>query len=49
MQGTFVFGLDEDHADVFRRTVDFCVESGIDLPRFSIQTPFPGTELYRRL
>ncbi len=49
VQGTFVFGLDEDHADVFRRTVDFCVESGIDLPRFSIQTPFPGTELYRRL
>jgi radical SAM superfamily enzyme YgiQ (UPF0313 family) len=49
VQGTFVFGLDEDRSDVFRRTVDFCVESGIDLPRFSIQTPFPGTALFRRL
>jgi radical SAM superfamily enzyme YgiQ (UPF0313 family) len=49
VQGTFVFGLDEDRPDVFRRTVDFCVDAAIDLPRFSIQTPFPGTELFRRL
>lgn len=49
VQGTFVFGLDEDRPDVFRKTVDFCVEAGIDLPRFSIQTPFPGTPLFRRL
>lgn len=47
--GTFVFGLDEDDESVFERTVEFCVESGIDLPRFAIQTPFPGTPLYRRL
>ncbi|MHA6264884.1 B12-binding domain-containing radical SAM protein [Arenibacterium sp. CAU 1754] len=47
--GTFVFGLDEDDATVFDRTVEFCVSAGIDLPRFAIQTPFPGTPLYRRL
>lgn len=47
--GTFVFGLDEDDVGVFDRTVDFCNEAGIDLPRFAIQTPFPGTPLHRRL
>ena len=26
-----------------------CVEAKIDLPRFSVLTPFPGTELYRKL
>jgi radical SAM superfamily enzyme YgiQ (UPF0313 family) len=49
IQGTFVFGLDEDKHDVFTRTVQFCVDAAIDLPRFAIQTPFPGTELYKRL
>ncbi|MBX2796427.1 MAG: B12-binding domain-containing radical SAM protein [Myxococcales bacterium] len=49
VQGTFVFGLDNEGTDVFERTVDFCVQSGIDLPRFSIQTPFPGTPLFRKL
>lgn len=47
--GTFVFGLDEDDDKVFERTVEFCNSVGIDLPRFAIQTPFPGTPLYRRL
>jgi radical SAM superfamily enzyme YgiQ (UPF0313 family) len=49
IQGTFVFGLDEDKHEVFERTVRFCVDAAIDLPRFAIQTPFPGTELYKRL
>lgn len=49
IQGTFVFGLDEDDSSVFDRTVRFCVDAAIDLPRFAIQTPFPGTELYKRL
>lgn len=47
--GTFVFGLDEDDETVFDQTVDFCISAGIDLPRFAIQTPFPGTPLYNRL
>lgn len=47
--GTFVFGLDEDDETVFDQTVNFCISAGIDLPRFAIQTPFPGTPLYRRL
>lgn len=49
LQGCFVFGLDEDRADVFERTARFAIEIGIDLPRFAIVTPFPGTALFRRL
>jgi radical SAM superfamily enzyme YgiQ (UPF0313 family) len=49
LQGCFVFGLDEDEQDIFDRTADFAIQAGIDLPRFAIVTPFPGTQLYRRL
>ena len=30
-------------------TADFAIETGIDLPRFAIVTPFPGTPLHQRL
>lgn len=49
IQGCFVFGLDEDTPDVFERTARFAIEARIDLPRFAIVTPFPGTPLYARL
>jgi radical SAM superfamily enzyme YgiQ (UPF0313 family) len=49
LQGCFVFGLDDDTPDVFRRTAEFAVDARIDLPRFAIVTPFPGTGLYQRL
>ncbi|MBR6744440.1 MAG: radical SAM protein, partial [Clostridia bacterium] len=49
VMGCFAFGADEDGPDVFRRTVDLCLEAKIDLPRFSIITPFPGTAFYREL
>lgn len=49
LQGCFVFGLDEDSTEVFLDTARFAVEAKIDLPRFAIVTPFPGTALYRRL
>jgi radical SAM superfamily enzyme YgiQ (UPF0313 family) len=47
--GCFVFGMDHDTPDVFLETARFAVEAQIDLPRFAIQTPFPGTALYNRL
>ena len=49
LQGCFVFGLDGDTPDVFEQTARFAVEARIDLPRFAIVTPFPGTPLYKRL
>jgi radical SAM superfamily enzyme YgiQ (UPF0313 family) len=49
IQGCFVFGLDHDTPDVFHKTAEFVVEAQVDLPRFAIATPFPGTALYQRL
>ncbi|MBQ9625112.1 MAG: B12-binding domain-containing radical SAM protein [Clostridia bacterium] len=49
VMGCFAFGSDEDKKDVFKRTVDLCLEAKIDLPRFSIITPFPTTDFYREL
>jgi radical SAM superfamily enzyme YgiQ (UPF0313 family) len=49
VQGCFVFGLDHDTPDVFDATVEFALDAGIDLPRFAVLTPFPGTPLHLRL
>jgi radical SAM superfamily enzyme YgiQ (UPF0313 family) len=49
LQGCFVFGLDGDTPDVFLKTAKFAVEAKIDLPRFAVVTPFPGTQLYKEL
>lgn len=45
----FVFGSDEDDKTIFKETVDFINDNGIDLPRFTVYTPFPGTPLFKRL
>ena len=49
VQGGFIFGHDDDARDIFRRTVDYVQESGMEVPVFSILTPYPGTALRRRL
>jgi radical SAM superfamily enzyme YgiQ (UPF0313 family) len=49
INGSFVFGMDEDGPDVFKRTVDWTVEHGITTATFHIQTPYPGTKLYGRM
>lgn len=49
INGCFVLGLDGDTKDTFERTIEFVDKAAIDLPRFSIPTPFPGTTLYWQL
>jgi radical SAM superfamily enzyme YgiQ (UPF0313 family) len=49
VQGSFVFGFDTDEPDVFDRTIDFVQKAKIDLPQFTVLTPFPGTALYTRM
>jgi radical SAM superfamily enzyme YgiQ (UPF0313 family) len=49
VMGCFVFGSDEDEKTIFKDTVDFCLKTGIDLPRFTAYTPFPTTPLFNRL
>ena len=49
IQGAFIFGFDGDDPGIFHRTVEFVQKNNIDLPTFSVLTPFPGTPLYNRL
>jgi radical SAM superfamily enzyme YgiQ (UPF0313 family) len=46
INGSFVFGMDDDEDDVFPRTVAWAIEHGITTATFHIQTPYPGTRLY---
>ena len=49
INGTFVFGADGESTTVFDEVRDFVLTQKIDLPRFSVLTPFPGTPLFKRL
>jgi radical SAM superfamily enzyme YgiQ (UPF0313 family) len=49
VNGSFVFGMDDDGPDVFDRTVTWAVEQGIETATFHILTPYPGTALYDRM
>jgi hypothetical protein len=49
INGSFVFGMDDDDAGVFRRTVDWAIEHGVTTATFHIQTPYPGTRLFARM
>ncbi len=46
INGSFVFGMDDDGEDVFDRTVEWAVRNGVTTATFHIQTPYPGTRLY---
>lgn len=49
VNASFVFGMDEDDASVFSRTVDWAVRQGIETATFHILTPYPDTPLFRRM
>jgi radical SAM superfamily enzyme YgiQ (UPF0313 family) len=49
INGSFVFGLDADDKDVFKRTVDWAVNSGLTTSTFHILTPYPGTRLFAQM
>ncbi len=49
VDGSFVFGFDTDDEGVFDRTLDFITRARLEVPHFSILTPYPGTRLYQRL
>lgn len=49
INASFVFGLDADRKDVFDRTVDWAVSSGIETATFHLATPYPGTPFFRRM
>lgn len=47
--GTFVFGYDHDTPDTIRRSLDFALESRLEIANFNPLTPTPGSALYARL
>jgi radical SAM superfamily enzyme YgiQ (UPF0313 family) len=47
INGSFVFGLDNDDKDVFRHAVDWGVQNGITTATYHLLTPYPGTPLYQ--
>ena len=49
INGSFVFGLDDDGPDVFERTVDWGVRNGLTTATYHILTPYPGTNLYGQM
>jgi radical SAM superfamily enzyme YgiQ (UPF0313 family) len=49
IEGNFMFGFDEDDDTVFETTAKFVNDQGIDLPELYVLTPYPDTELYRRM
>jgi radical SAM superfamily enzyme YgiQ (UPF0313 family) len=49
INGSFVFGLDDDDKDVFKRTVDWAVKNSLTTSTFHILTPYPGTGLYTQM
>ena len=49
IDASFVFGFDNDDDSVFERTLEFVTRAKIEVPYFSILTPYPGTRLYHRM
>jgi radical SAM superfamily enzyme YgiQ (UPF0313 family) len=49
INGSFVFGMDDDDETVFDRTVEWAINNGIETATFHILTPYPGTDLYQRM
>jgi radical SAM superfamily enzyme YgiQ (UPF0313 family) len=49
VNASFVFGMDGDGPDVFQRTVEWAVATGLETATFHIMTPYPGTALFRRM
>jgi radical SAM superfamily enzyme YgiQ (UPF0313 family) len=49
VNGSFVFGMDNDDESVFDRTVDWATKQGIETATFHIMTPYPSTELHNRM
>lgn len=49
INGSFVFGLDDDDPSVFARTVEWAVQQALTTATFHILTPYPGTRLFQQM
>lgn len=49
VNASFVFGMDDDDESVFERTVEWAVAHGVETATFHVLTPYPSTDLHRRM
>ena len=49
VNASMAFGFDHDRPDVFPRTLEWLVRNKIETMTGHILTPYPGTQLYRRM
>jgi radical SAM superfamily enzyme YgiQ (UPF0313 family) len=49
IQGCFALGTDFDGPSVFDETLEFVTRTGMDVPRYTVITPFPRTRLFAEL
>jgi radical SAM superfamily enzyme YgiQ (UPF0313 family) len=47
--GCFVFGFDDEEANVFKKTAKFINKTNIEIPQVTVLTPFPGTVLRTKM
>ena len=49
VHGSFIFGYDHDDTSVFDKVLDFTRKVRLDAAFMPVLTPFPGTEIRKRL
>jgi radical SAM superfamily enzyme YgiQ (UPF0313 family) len=49
IMASVIFGLDDDTPDIFQRTVDYLIETGVACASLPILTPYPGCRTFDRL
>ena len=49
LEGGFIFGFDSDNKEVFERTVKFANMLKLDGVQYSVLTPLPGTNFYKKI
>jgi radical SAM superfamily enzyme YgiQ (UPF0313 family) len=49
VQAGIVFGFDHDTPAIFKDSLDFLEETGVQNATFNILTPYPGTPLFQKL
>lgn len=49
IQGSFIFGYDDDDVSIFDKTLTFVQKVKLDAIIFAVLTPFPGTKIFKKL
>jgi radical SAM superfamily enzyme YgiQ (UPF0313 family) len=45
----YILGLENDTADSIEQTIEYAIKLNTPVARFSVATPYPGTDFFRQL